>query len=279
MANGVSIRSSVEGIERQPAQLLALRDAYARMQVLSPSDNRSWIFWAGIHGFPQWHCQHHGRAGMWSQLPFNLFLPWHRAYLVYFENAVRDRNPNASLPWWDWTSPMSRQIGVPRSFAEPWVGNLPNPLFNGPVPAMAPDPPRQTVRFPGAPADLPTQGEIESLLELTSFSDFQLQLEDFHDRLHGWAGGTNFDPNSPRGGDMGVVARAAYDPLFFSHHCMIDRLWYLWQLRQGVANIPPDYLDRSLPPFSLTVRDVLDIRRLGYEYAQSFSASIAGPTG
>ena len=77
---------------------------------------------------------------------------------------------------------------------------------------------------------------------------------------------------------MGVVARAAFDPIFWSHHGMIDRLWYLWQLRHGVANIPQDYLDRPLAPFSLTVQDVLDIRRLGYEYAVTTLPPVPGPS-
>ena len=47
---------------------------------------------------------------------------------------------------------------------------------------------------------------------------------------------------------------------------MIDRIWYLWQLRHGVQTIPPDYLGKRLAPFSMTVDAVLDINRLGYEY-------------
>ncbi len=50
---------------------------------------------------------------------------------------------------------------------------------------------------------------------------------------------------------------------------MIDRLWYLWQLRHGVNNIPAEYLGKVLAPFELTVRHVLDVRSLGYEYASS----------
>jgi tyrosinase len=60
---------------------------------------------------------------------------------------------------------------------------------------------------------------------------------------------------------------AAYDPIFFAHHCMIDRLWYLWQVRHGNSRIPSDLLDLSLIPFGKTFRDVLDVQRLGYEYA------------
>ena len=68
---------------------------------------------------------------------------------------------------------------------------------------------------------------------------------------------------------MASVATAAWDPVFWSHHCMIDRLWYLWQIRHGVNNIPPDLLPMVLQPFPLTVRDVLSINSLGYEYAVS----------
>jgi hypothetical protein len=58
---------------------------------------------------------------------------------------------------------------------------------------------------------------------------------------------------------------------------MIDRLWYLWQLRWGVTNIPPNYLRQTLAPWALTVQDVLDIQRLGYEYAGSVASSPPPP--
>jgi hypothetical protein len=50
---------------------------------------------------------------------------------------------------------------------------------------------------------------------------------------------------------------------------MIDRLWYLWQVKYGVDNIPPAYLNRTLAPWALTVKDVLDTRQLGYTYGAS----------
>jgi tyrosinase len=50
---------------------------------------------------------------------------------------------------------------------------------------------------------------------------------------------------------------------------MIDRLWYVWQLRQGINNISPELLPLVLQPFGLTVRDVLNVNALGYEYAVS----------
>lgn len=74
---------------------------------------------------------------------------------------------------------------------------------------------------------------------------------------------------------MGTIATAAFDPIFWTHHCMIDRLWYLWQLRHGVFNIPPNHLGYTLEPFGLTVEQVLDIHQLGYEYSSSSIAATA----
>jgi tyrosinase len=257
----------------EQADITSLAEAYERMQALS--DNRGWLYWCGIHGFPQYKCWHHARVQR-TDYPFDLFLPWHRAYLLYFENAVRDQNDKALLAWWDWTSPLSHQIGIPAVFATETLDGRPNPFFSGPTPDMPDDPARRTRRFPAIADQLPTPNRIESLLQLGSFEDFTMQIQDVHDEIHGWAGG--LDPNNPRrGGDMGAVASSAYDPIFWAHHCMIDRIWYLWQLQNGIFNIPPSYLDRPLEPFGFAVRDVLDIARLGYGYAVS-SVVVAAPT-
>jgi tyrosinase len=66
---------------------------------------------------------------------------------------------------------------------------------------------------------------------------------------------------------MGNVGTSAYDPIFWSHHGMIDRIWWLWQARNGNGNIPPDVLDYVLTPFNFRVRDVLNANDLGYDYA------------
>jgi tyrosinase len=256
MANGLTLRSSIEGLEGVPNGLDALRDAYSKMQQLT--DNRGWTYWASIHGFNQYLCWHHGRVGMGDQLPYDLFLPWHRAYLLYFEHTFRDQNDAAALPWWDWTSDNSHNVGIPNSYSVAQVNGNDNPLASGPMSAIPPDDARQTQRAPDDPGNLPTPDQVQALMGLGNFVDFSNQLQDIHDNIHGWVGG-----------DMGVVATSAFDPIFWSHHCMIDRVWYLWQLQNGINNIPADYLDKALSPFALTVQDVLDINRLGYEYASA----------
>jgi tyrosinase len=238
------------------ANVAALQDAYAKMQAFSASDNRGWIYWAEYHGFNRFECWHHARQGGASPFPYDLFLPWHRAYLVFFDNAARDQNPDAILPWWDWTSATSHQTGIPAAYTAGGAA-----LESGPMPAMNGQAARQTTRNPSSPDSLPTEAELEAVLQLTDFRDFSNQLQGIHDGVHGWTGG-----------DMGVVATSAFDPVFWAHHAMIDRAWYLWQLRHGVNNIPIDYLDKALFP-GYTVRQVLDVRALGYEYG---SAAVAG---
>lgn len=259
-------------LDAQHADLNALRDAYARMQAISGTDNRSWMYWAGYHGFADYYCWHHDRTGADNtEYPYNLFLPWHRAYLSYWEHAARDQNEGAILPWWDWT-----RGGVPDGFTQPQVGGGANPLYNGPMPATPGQAARRTRRWPGDPAQLPTPDQIEAILALSSFEDFQSQIEDVHDQIHVWAGGVN-PRNSRQFGDMTSIPVAAYDPLFWSHHCMIDRLWYLWQLRHGVSNVPPSYTGLVLAPFNYTVAQVLDVHQLGYDYAAA-AATVAGTT-
>ena len=45
-------------------------------------------------------------------------------------------------------------------------------------------------------------------------------IEEIHDRIHGYVGGP---------GHMGVVPFSAFDPVFWLHHCMIDRIFALWE--------------------------------------------------
>ena len=247
------LRKNVENLTT--TDLTAIRDAHQKM--MNIGDNRGYNYLAGLHGLPQFYCWHHKRTRR-AQIAAELFLPWHRAYLLYFENALRDRNPNAFLSWWDWTSAASHAAGVPFAFSVQDVAGQANPLYDANIEILSPPMNERTSRDAGPPDFLPAQMQIAQLLGLTQYEDFSEQLEDIHDGVHGWVGGS-----------MGVVPFAAFDPIFWSHHCMIDRIWYLWQLRNGANNIPAQYLPMVLEPFGLTVRDVLNINALGYEYANS----------
>src|SRR5258706_8273539 len=201
MANDLTLRSSIESLEGVAGGFDALRDAYGKMQAIT--DNRGWTYWAGLHGFPQYKCWHHGRVGNGrTTLPYNLFLPWHRAYLLHWEHTARDQNAKMALPWWDWTSRGSQNSGIPRSFTVKTVNGKKNTLISGPRPAIPGVPAGPTRRAPGRPAELPTASQVKALFDLGNFVDFTDQLEDIHDQIHGWCGG-----------DMGVVATSAFDPI------------------------------------------------------------------
>ena len=72
-----------------------------------------------------------------------------------------------------------------------------------------------------------------------------------------------------------LIPVAAFDPIFYAHHTMIDRLWYLWQVQEWRRTTSlPNYLNEVLAPFGATVKQVLDINALGYEYASSSAAAV-----
>jgi polyphenol oxidase len=55
-----------------------------------------------------------------------------------------------------------------------------------------------------------------------------------HGPVHIWTGDPSFQAANP---DMGVLATAARDPIFFSHHANIDRIWDVWlNLKDGRGN-------------------------------------------
>ena len=75
---------------------------------------------------------------------------------------------------------------------------------------------------------------------------------------------------------MAEIPFAAYDPVFFAHHVMIDRLWRLWQLRHPTAGVPAQLLSEALPPFNITVAQTIDANALGYDYASFSSRTLIG---
>jgi len=258
MANGLRIRLGVHNLT--DADVGALRDAYG--QLMQIGDNRGYQYLAGLHGVPGWYCWHHQQNARDAQ-QMQLFLPWHRAYLYNFEMGLRDRVPSVTLPWWDWTL-------RPRIFTEAAAHGKRNALarFRINLPHAKPPLVHSTTRRPGRVDGLPTQAQVDDVVKRADWSDFTDALEEVHDQVHGWVSG-----------DMGVVASAAFDPIFWCHHAMIDRIWWLWQVQNGNANISTDLLDVVLAPFNFRVRDVLNVNALGYDYAAAQTRIAVGGTG
>lgn len=54
-------------------------------------------------------------------------------------------------------------------------------------------------------------------------------LEALHDTVHTITGGGGATAPNPQGGHMAFIPYSAFDPLFFLHHCNVDRIFALWQ--------------------------------------------------
>lgn len=117
-------------------------------------------------------------------------------------------------------------------------------------------------------------------------------LESVHDGVHSALGGQN--------GHMTIVPFSAFDPLFFLHHCMIDRLLAMWQGMYPNSWVQPNMArvnsytttvgqmlnsSSALTPFYASSNgtfwdsDMLrDTRVLGYTYPELQSISLLNTT-
>jgi tyrosinase len=238
------------------------RKALAGM--MARPDNRGYQFFAGWHGVPLELCIHHEPP----------FLPWHRGYLYYFELALQEIDPEVTVPWWNWMD----EPGIPAAFDQKRIAGKANVLASAPIELLGvkagPGQPRKTRREPGGlvpgPAPPPLRGAYDWLMESRSYEEFSQRCWRLHDNIHVWVGG--------RSGQMADQNWAAYDPLFWSHHAMVDRLWRIWQ-HQNPGALPPrpllgEPMSYAKRP-SLLVDELLDVKALGYEYAAQ-TASVPG---
>jgi tyrosinase len=247
-----------------PEQLKTLRKGFSSFYEIP--DDRGYEYFAGIHGLPlPKSCENaHGT-------PY--FLPWHRAYLYFFERALRDRVPDAGLVWWDWQTGPGITSKLPAPYLNKNVEGKPNSLYSAKVSKLALEQGKnggmfvapKTKRETKGPTGLPSAEEVEDVLSRPQFIDFSGALERLHGRVHEWTGG-----------HMEMIPFAAFDPVFWAHHTMCDRIWRLWQLRYPGSGPPAALLDEALPPFRMTVRQTLSVTALGYDYAASTASAPVG---
>jgi tyrosinase len=188
------------------------------------------------------------------------FLPWHRWYLYFFEAIIREllKDQTFALPYWDYT----KNPVLPDQF------RMPNhPQFK----SLFDDTRDKDVNNGGEiyPA-LALQKLMHDALCQTRYIGTSRLNPGFCDHLDGNLHGA---VHGLIGGDMGIVPTAGNDPIFWLHHCNIDRLWASWinsggknLSESGFKNEPFTFAGSDAKAVTKTAGDALDPAGLGYQY-------------
>jgi hypothetical protein len=231
------------------AEVGALAAGVAAMRALPTADFRSWMYQAGVHGAPAGSEAGVADAGTyWNQCVHGgtHFLSWHRWELLFVEEIVRLMAGQCAftLPYWDYIA----------------NGFLPDPLRTPADPSNSLyDNTRASALNAGTGA---LSGLNTTALSEAMFASFSSVLYgNPHSAVHGSIGG-----------NMGSVPTAARDPVFYLHHCNIDRYWECWIRMGGRSNPGSPWTEQIFPFRTLSGRReavVGDCGRtadLGYTY-------------
>jgi tyrosinase len=201
-------------------------------------EGKNWDYFTELHAKYGNHendhnLPHTAEGGLHIHSPV-YWLPWHRRFILEFETRLRQIDSSIELPYWNWT----RFREIPERLKKELFGwmQVSRAVFH--------DPDR-----------LPSVAELRHARGTDDFKSFDLQLKDLHNRVHVWVGGA-----------MADFTRSPKDPLFFLHHCFVDKVWADWQAEHHPSEFPADHRGLRLPPWGGEVEDVLLIQQLDYSY-------------
>ena len=227
-SESLRVRKSLHDIETDSEELTILKKAFEGIMARDADidDPISFFNLAGLHWLSNPSANRYGRHHD------NAYNPWHRSYLMAFEDALRSVEgcENVTLPYWNILGE-----ALPEWFYEPpfYPYSMPHNIINldGSVAYDAGD---RTGRNTAAEisqkvADRSASIEtkIEEALASQSWRGF-----------NGWSDGPDGHQGIIRAHDSGHMACgatignpdiAAFDPLFWFFHCNWDRLWWQWQ--------------------------------------------------
>ena len=199
------------------------------------------------------------------------FLPWHRVFITKLEEALHAEVPGVTLPYWPWEED-AENFADPAAaplWTAAYIGGTGSPVPDGPFAGWqtveiqdylsATEPLRDdagNILFDEGAAGgilernlgefdfFPTQAQFDECINNFNFYDESNWDEDsdgLRNRLEGFLtiasdrpGETTVLHNSVHrwvAGDM-LPATSPNDPVFFLHHCNVDRMWAKWQERQ-----------------------------------------------
>jgi polyphenol oxidase len=287
-ASGAVVRQDINDFQLDSNRVSVLEAAIREMQdrsIKNANDPKGWLANANAH---RDFCATPGLTDP-NQIHFCWwFLPWHRAFIAVTERKLREISGDNSVafPYWNWSTdrriPVSfARAGSPLSNA---VRYTPDRKIRDPeVDYFPTDPGRAKlgVAALGAKAYLARKpaeigesfGGIARPNPDAAYDNNRLEGIP-HGPIHNYVGGANPATNAP--GDMTDFKTAARDPIFFSHHGNLDRLWEIWRSDPKKKATEPDSDTFLKHPFAftwidgksmtVTVEETLDTRRLGYVY-------------
>lgn len=296
-------RMAWQEFAKDPARVASFRKAVAVMKSRNTANptsaeyRGSWEYWGAMHGFfgtqsptgtKEAFMQKYGyppnspywvgvknltppdsvATTVWAQCQHGTpyFFPWHRLYLYYFERVLQKaaNDPKLRLPYWDYTD--TAHVAMPKEFKSPTYvdahgATVPNPLY-------------ESRRAPGWSSGStldPTITNINRALNISYFlgsGGFQGTIES---RPHG---DVHCAVAPCKNTVMGAVGYSANDPIFWMHHCNIDRMWDCWHSISGHPNPsdpnylkqPFSYVDENGNLVTKTVNDIINGGLVDYVY-------------
>lgn len=249
-----------------PEPILWYARGVQAMKARKLAERTSWPFFAAMHGIARPLWDHYGHTLETDDAPDSAdtgtyidqcqhqswyFLPWHRGYLLAFEAVIRHEiallggpHEDWALPYWNYLAPGENVL--PPAFRGPsWPdGAADNPLFvkqrwgvlSG-ADAVELEPMVNVRALGTREFTAAARGGLAGFGgPVTGFSwrgTTNGGLENNpHNVIHGAIGGESpdevFDDGTPLPGLMTTPRCAALDPIFYLHHCNIDRLWESW---------------------------------------------------
>ena len=206
--------------------------------------------------FVRWH---HEGAMHWGPA----FLPWHRHFLMEFEKALQRvlAMPTFAIPYWPWhldgnktpaqqlqspiwaancmgkegangvvsTGPFAHSATNPNAFRVRLFGE-----FNGPLQTVN----RGLRRKRGSPSgSIANAAKVKASIALSNYDmapwfaapvgAFRGNHERDHGMVHVWISSDMETSTSPN------------DPVFYLHHCNIDRIWEAWRKKHPASPYVP----------------------------------------
>jgi peroxiredoxin len=262
------------------------------MRGLPEHDSHSWKWWWYTHwikGYPafMWEESRKHKTDLIASLPANVqslaevtwdgcqahpfnpdnpeqfqqwyIWPWHRLMLYQFEQTIREvlHDDDFSLPYWNPVTGNEADLSLPFVFRDPGsllFNSTRNPWVNG-----------------GERIDIPFMNWLTlDCLNEKLYIDSPTGSLGFCPRMDQ---NPHFFTHISLGGDMADFSTVGGDPIFYLHHCNLDRIWESWN-RLGNSN-PTDskYLNRKFT-FADRYRQRIDMpvsagdrtAQLGYEY-------------